>query len=76
MHNIMAKLKTDIFLKLGQKNKKQKKKKKRTKKAEKEKTNKKRYFEIVIELCILVKLKVRLPHRQSPKEDFHDNSLG
>ena len=72
MHNIMAKLKTDIFLKLGQKNKK----KKRTKKAEREKTNKKRYFEIVIELCILVKLKVRLPHRQSPKEDFHDNSLG
>ena len=71
MHNIMAKLKTDIFLKLGQKNKK----KKRTKKAEREKTNKKRYFEIVIELCILVKLKVRLPHRQSPKEDFHDNSL-
>ena len=74
MHNIMAKLKTDIFLKLGQKNKN--KKKKRTKKAEREKTNKKRYFEIVIELCILVKLKVRLPHRQSPKEDFHDNSLG
>lgn len=73
MHNIMAKLKTDIFLKLGQKNKKTKK---RTKKAEREKTNKKRYFEIVIELCILVKLKVRLPHRQSPKEDFHDNSLG
>lgn len=73
MHNIMAKLKTDIFLKLGQKNKN---KKKRTKKAEREKTNKKRYFEIVIELCILVKLKVRLPHRQSPKEDFHDNSLG
>ena len=33
MHNIMAKLKTDIFLKLGQKNKK----KKPTKKAEREK---------------------------------------
>ena len=68
MHNIMAKLKTDIFLKLGQKNERKRQKEK--------KTNKKRYFEILTELCILVKLKVRVPHRQSPKEDFHDNLLG
>ena len=72
MHNIMTKLKTDIFLKLGQK----KKKKNERKRQKEKKTNKKRYFEILTELCILVKLKVRLPHRQSPKEDFHDNSLG
>lgn len=72
MHNIMEKLKTDIFLKLGQKNKKKNQRKRQKEK----KTNKKRYFEILTELCILVKLKVRLPHRQSPKEDFHDNSLG
>ena len=70
MHNIMAKLKTDIFLKLGQKKKNQRKRQKE------KKTNKKRFFEILTELCILVKLKVRPPHRQSPKEDFHDNSLG
>ena len=31
MHNIMAKLKTDIFLKLGQKNKKTKNERKRQK---------------------------------------------
>ena len=73
MHNIMAKLKTDIFLKLGQKTKKNKNERKRQKE---KKTNKKRYFEILTELCILVKLKGRPPHRQSPKEDFHDNSLG
>ena len=57
MHNIMAKLKTDIFLKLGQKNKKKNERKRQKEK----KTNKKRYFEILTELCILVKLKVRLP---------------
>ena len=70
MHNIMAKLKTDIFLKLGQK------KKKTNEKGRKRKRRIKRFFEILTELCILVKLKVRPPHRQSPKEDFHDNSLG
>ena len=72
MHNIMEKLKTDIFFKTWPK----KQKKNQRKRQKEKKTNKKRYFEILTELCILVKLKVRVPHRQSPKEDFHDNLLG